>query len=1113
MRRSVYTLPPTPYTLLLGALMLAAAPLPARAQSVTAYTQLQWRSIGPVRGGRTVAAVGVPQRPGLFYIGVTDGGVWKTNDYGRTWRPIFDSEPTGSVGAIAVAASDPNVIYVGSGEGLQRPDLSIGDGIYKSTDAGRTWVHEGLTNGQQITQITVDPRDPARVCVAVLGHPYGSNPERGVFRSTDGGATWAKVLYTDDETGATDLVLDPAGADTAFAVMWAARQSPWEGGPYYLNLAEKNGLYRSTDGGATWAKFGTGLPTGSDGLGRLGLGTSASEPRRMYAIAPATKNGGLYRSDDGGATWRLVNADQRLWDRDGDFSEVKVDPKNADVVYVVNVTSWKSTDAGAHFTAFKGAPGGDDPHRLWIDPNNTQVMILAGDQGAGVSVNGGETWSSWYNQPTGQFYHVITDNGFPYRVYGGQQESGSAWVLSRGNDGQITFADWHPVGAEEYGYIAPDPLHPNLIFGGKVSRFDLNTGDVKNVAPIAPEGQRYRFVRTEPLLFSPVDPRILYYAGNVVFKTTDGGESWQVISPDLTRDSAATPGLLGDFASQDPEHGRHRGVVYTLAPSYRNKDLIWAGTDDGLIWVTRDGGKKWDNVTPADLTPWSKVSLMEASHVNPEEAYAAVNRFRLDDLKPHIYRTRDGGQNWEQIVAGIPDDEVVNAVREDPARPGLLFAATENQVYVSLDDGDHWQGLRLNMPATSVRDVWIHESDLIAGTHGRGFWILDDIAPLRELAVAGHATPDTLHPTPSSSGGLWPEPHLYAPALATRVRRDKWTDTPLPWDEPAGKNPPDGAIIDYWLPQGVTGPVRLRILDDASDIVRTFSSDDPVVLPDSTTNLPLGWARPPQRFSAEPGPHRFLWDLRYAPPPATERGFPISAIWGDTPLEPLGVWVMPGTYRLQLTVQGRTYEQTLLVRMDPRVKTPEADLGQQFAASMRIVELWRRDSTAIGDVRAMRAEVDSLKKAAGAGPRADSLTAFDAKLAALLSGGGAGGRRGGAPAAAAPSGIQGGQGNPPGGFGGGQRGRGGEGRERGEAGRAQEAGGFAGGQAGPVQESNLLRLAGELGGLYGIVEGNDSAPTSQAAMQFFSLQRSLQDALGRWDALRQEGAGLGVVGR
>ncbi len=1103
MRRPFDTLHPTPYTLLLGALLLALAPHPARAQSVTAYTQLTWRSIGPLRGGRTVAAVGVPQRPGLFYIGVTDGGVWTTNDYGRTWRPIFDSEPTGSVGAIAVAPSDPNVIYVGSGEGLQRPDLSVGDGIYKSTDAGRTWTHEGLTDAEQIAQILVDPRDANKVLAAVLGHPYGSNPERGVFRSTDGGQTWTKVLYKDENTGAVDLVFSPASADTVFAVLWAARQSPWEGPAYYLNLAANNGIYRSTDGGATWQPFGTGLPSAADGIGRIGLGTSASEPRRMYAVVPAEKGGGLYRSDDGGATWRNVNADQRLWDRDGDFSEVKVDPKNADVVYVVNVTSWKSTDGGAHFTAFKGAPGGDDPHRIWLDPNNTQVMILAGDQGAGVSVNGGETWSSWYNQPTGQFYHVITDNGFPYRVYGGQQESGSAWVLSRGNDGQITFADWHPVGAEEYGYIAPDPLHPNIVFGGKVSRYDLSTGDVKQVSPQVGRGP-YRFVRTEPLVFSPVDPRILYYAGNVLFKTTDGGESWQVISPDLTRDSAATPDLLGAFASQDPEHGRHRGVIYTIAPSYKDKNLIWVGTDDGLIQVTRDGGKKWTDVTPPALTPWSKVSLMEASHTNPDEAYAAVNRFRLDDLKPHIYRTKDGGQTWTETVAGIPADEVVNAVREDPARPGLLFAATEKAVYVSLDDGDHWQSLRLNMPATSVRDVWIHEDDLLAGTHGRGFWILDDIEPLRELAAAGSATPDTLHPAPR----LFGEPHLFSPAPATRVRRDKWTDTPLPWDEPAGKNPPDGAPIDYWIAPGVKGPVRLRLLNDASDIIVRWSSDDPVPAPDTTLDLPLGWLRPPQRLSAEPGPHRFVWDLRYAPPPAVQHGAPIGAIWGDTPLEPRGVWGMPGVYRVQLTVQGKTYEAQLAVRMDPRVKTPMDELAQQFQAGMSIVEAWRRDSAAIAGVRELRAEVDSLKKAAGAGPRADSLAAFDAKLADLLSGRGVVARADSA--SRQPSGLQPEQ--MPSGMPGGGRFPGGEERGRRE-GQERGARPPAGMPQGPIAADNLLRISGELGSVYSIVEGNDSAPTDEVARAFFTYSRSLQALLNRWDALRQEGAGLGVVGR
>jgi photosystem II stability/assembly factor-like uncharacterized protein len=1093
-----------PHVVALGILSLAAVPAifvtprTAAAQSdPRLYTDMQWRNIGPFRGGRTVAAAGVPGHPGLFYIGVNNGGVWKTTDYGRTWNPIFDEEPTGSIGAIAVAPSDPDVIYVGSGEGLQRPDLSVGDGIYKSTDAGRTWKHLGLEDAQQIAQIVVDPRDPNRVLVAVLGHPYGPNEMRGVYRSTDGGRTWSRVLYKDANTGATDLVYDPGSADTVFAVLWAARQSPWEGGPYYLNLAADNGLYRSTDGGETWQPFGAGLPSAADGLGRIGLGTSASEPGRMYAIVPAEKNGGLYGSDDGGATWRLINADRRLWDRDGDFSEVKVDPRNADVVYVANVSSWKSTDGGAHFTGFKGAPGGDDPHRFWIDPENPQVMILAGDQGAGVTVNGGRTWSSWYNQPTAQVYHVITDDGFPYRVCGGQQESGSACVRSRGNDGQITFADWHPVGAEEYGYIAPDPLHPNLIYGGKLTRFDLSTGDVKQVAPVAlrSPGSGYRFVRTEPLLFSPVDPRILYYAGNVLFKTLDGGESWTEISPDLTRDSAATPALLGDFASQDPEHGRHRGVIYTIAPSFTDVNLIWVGTDDGLIWVTRDGGAHWTNVTPPALTPWSKVSLMEASHTRPDEAYAAVNRFRLDDLRPHIYRTRDGGRTWVEIVSGIPKDEVANAVREDPERPGLLFAGTEKAVYVSLDDGDHWGSLRLNMPATSVRDVWIHEADLIAGTHGRGFWILDDIAPLREIAAAlaergagqGQATPYTLHPTPTSSAPPWPQSHLYSPAPATRVHRDKWTDTPLPWDEPAGKNPPDGAPIDYWIAPGVTGPVQLRILDARSGVVRTFSSSDSVPGPDTTANLPLGWARPPRRLSAEPGPHRFVWDLRYAPPPASSHGYPISAIWGDTPLEPRGVWVMPGTYRVQLTVQGKTHEEHLRVRMDPRATATHAELQEQFAVAMRIVDAWRQDSTAIAEVRAMRARVAALRRGAGAGPgaaaaaapsaaasgaRADSLSAFDEKLAALLSGGAGGGRS-----------------------------------------RAAGGGAAGPGAAGAVPPDNLTRTNGELSTLYRIVEGYDGAPTTEVVRAVGHAERVVTLLLERWEGLKREAAGLGLVGR
>ena len=671
--------------------LVALCPAGVRAQQYdpSLFAGLHWRLIGPFRGGRTVGAMGVPGQPNVFYIGVNNGGVWKSTDYGRTWTPIFDDQPTGSIGAVAVAPSDPNVLYVGSGEGLQRPDLSVGDGIYKSTDGGRSWRHVGLRDGQQIPAVIVDPRDANRVLVAVLGHPYGANAERGVFRSSDGGESWQKVLYTDENTGAMDVTFDPANPQTVFAVLWAARQAPWEIGSSWT-LSANNGLYKSTDGGTSWRRITAGLPTTQDRLGRIGLAVSASEPGRMYAVVGAANGGGVYRSDDAGEQWRLVNGDPRLWGRDGDFNEVKVDPKNADVLYVANVVTWKSSDGGRSFSAFRGAPGGDDYHRLWINPNDPNIILLAGDQGAVVTVNGGETWSSWYNQPTAQFYHVSTDNQFPYRVYGGQQESGSAGIVSRGNDGEITFREWHPVGAEEYGYVAPDPLHPDIVYGGKLARFEWSTGQVQDVSPEPVRMGKYRWVRTMPVLFSPVDPHVLYLGANVVFKTLNGGARWQTISPDLTRPTADVPASLGAFASLDPEQGRHRGVIYSIAPSFTRPGLLWVGTDDGLIHVTHDGGRRWTNVTPSALTPWSKVSLLEASHFDTLEVYAAVNRFRLDDLHPHIYRTKDGGKRWSEIVEGLPADAVVNAVRADPVRRGLLYAGTERSVYVSFDDGDHW---------------------------------------------------------------------------------------------------------------------------------------------------------------------------------------------------------------------------------------------------------------------------------------------------------------------------------------------------------------------------------------------------------------------------------------
>ena len=855
---------------------------------------LRWRMIGPFRAGRTVGVAGIPEQPNIFYIGVNNGGVWKTDDYGLTWRPIFDDQPTGSIGAVAVAPSDPNTVYVGSGEGLQRPDLSVGDGMYKSADAGKTWRHLGLRDAQQIAQIIVDPKDPNRLFVAALGHPYGPNVERGVFRSADGGQTWQKVLYKDEHTGAIDLAFDPRNPRTVYAVLWEARQGPWENGAF---SGPNSGLFKSTDGGDTWAQLTGGLPTFAQGLGRIGIGIAPSDPSRMYALVESREAGGLYRSDDAGASWRRVNQEQRIYGRGSDFACVRVDPKNPIVVYVANTSTYRSTDGGQSFTAIKGAPGGDDYHTIWINPLHPEIIALAVDQGATITVNGGATWSSWYNQPTAQFYHVITDNQFPYQVYGGQQESGSVAISSRGNDGAITFRDWHPVGAEEYAYIAPDPLHPNLIYGGIVSRYNRVTGEVTHVAP---RGQ-YRHLRTAPLLFSEVDPHVLYLGMQKVLKTTDGGANWTEISPDLSRETYEVPASVASYGAEAKRQATRRGVIYAMAPSRLNVDVLWAGTDDGLIHLTRDGGKNWKNVTPPAMTPWSKVSQLDSSHFDDQTVYAAINRLRLDDLKPHIYRTHDGGATWTEIVHGLPDAPV-NSVREDAVRKGLLFAGTELAVYVSFNDGDDWQPLRLNMPATSIRDLVVHDSDLVVGTHGRSFWILDDISPLRQMTTAVSAAPA----------------HLFAPRLTYRLPRNTNTDTPLPPEEPAGQNPPDGAILYYTL-KAAASHVQLDVLDSNGKVVVRFeNTDQPRPVP-ANLNVPTYWLRPFQPLSGGAGMHRFVWDLHGAPQGGGggRGGPPISAIIHDTPWGQ-GEWMPPGTYTVRLTVDGGTYTQPLVVRPDPR---------------------------------------------------------------------------------------------------------------------------------------------------------------------------------------------------
>ncbi len=885
------------------------------------FQELTWRNIGPLRGGRTKAASGVPTQPHTFYVGAVNGGVWKTIDAGRTWNPIFDDQPTGSIGAIAVAESDPNIIYVGSGEGMPRPDLSTGDGLYKSTDAGRTWTHLGLRDGQQIPQIVVDPGNPNRLFVAVLGHPYGPNTERGIFRSLDGGASFEKVLYKDENTGGIDIALDPVDPNTIYAVMWETRQGPWENGVW---TGPGSGLFKSTDGGMTWRALTSGLPTFAEGLGRIGVTVAPSDPRRLYAAVDAGRNGGIFRSDDAGETWTRANSDPRVVARPADAADVRVHPTNPDIVYVPTIVAWKSVDGGRTFTAWRGAPGGDDYQRLWINPTQPDVMLMTADQGAIVTLNGGDTWSSWYNQSTAQFYHVSTDHAFPYRVCGGQQESGSACVQSRGDDGQITFREWHPVGVEEYGYVAPDPLDPDIVYGGKVTRYDRRTGQVQHVGP--PRDPGYRTLRTAPILFSPLDPRTLFFASNTLWKTTNGGRNWTQISPDLTRPTWDVPASVGAYRDRPNAQPTRRGVIYTIGPSYVDVNTIWAGTDDGLVHITRDGGTTWTDVTPPAVSAWQKISLVEASHFDVNTAYIAVNTLRLDDLRPYIYRTRDGGRTWTPVTSGLPDGATINVVREDPVRRGLLFAASELQVSVSFDDGDAWQSLRLNMPATSIRDLVIKDDDLVVGTHGRGFWILDDFTPLRQI------TPAVVRA----------DAYVFRPPAAWRFRWNKNTDTPLPPDEPTSPNPVDGVTISYYLGPDVTGPVALEIAEVEGAVIRRYSSDDPDEPPVANPNLPDSWIRPARKLSAAPGLHRFVWDVRYPPPAVTAFSYGIAAVPRNTPKSPQGIWVMPGQYQVRLIVGGRTYRQPILVRLDPRVKTPIADLALQFTLSKAIDDLMRR---------------------------------------------------------------------------------------------------------------------------------------------------------------------------
>lgn len=979
--------------------LVAAFTSIAGAQSTDVYSAMHWREIGPTRAGRARALSGVASQPNVFYVGFDNGGVWRSTDYGSNWEPLFDGETTGSIGAIAVAQSNPNVIYVGSGAGIIRPDLAVGDGVYKSTDAGKTWTHLGLRDSQMIAMVDVDPKDPNRLFVAALGHPYGPNAERGIFRSTDGGKSFQKVLYKDEYTSGNDVRIDPSNPNIVYATMWQQQQSFIEGSEFG---GAGTGIFKSTDGGTTWKQLGQGLPT----VIQANIAIAPSDSKVLYAmVAGADSAGtaargttgmvGFYKSTDAGEHWHpaiqdakvaagapVPSPDPRPLVRigGGDLPTIVVDPKNENVVYSSSTVFWRTEDGGITWSAVRGAPGGDDYQKTWIDPNNTNIILAVSDQGAVISANRGLSWSNWYTQPTAAMYHVSTDDAFPYRVCGGQQDSGSACVDSRSMDGEITFHDWHPVNIQEYGIAASDPKNPDLVFGSmrtNVSLYNRTTGQTTLVGPSAAErGTSFnRNVRTMPINWSPVDSNVLFYTSNAVWKTLDRGHSWTRISPDLTRQTWAVPANAGKYASTVTPSPQ--GTITALSPSPRDVNVIWAGTDDGNIQVTMDGGARWTNVTPPQIKAWTRIFNMDAGHFDGLTAYAAANTLRLDDLNPHFWRTHDGGKSWTEIDRGIAPGAVANSIREDPRKKGLLYAATDTQVWVSFDDGDHWQSLKQDMPAISVRDLQVKDdssclcSDLVAATHGRGFWILDNVTPLRQAASAQAAR------QAASSA------YLFKPATAVRVRFATNDPTPWPPEVPAGENPPPGGIIDYYLTAKTSGPVALDILDSGGRVIRSYSSTDSVAHPDPAVDpvaynrlcqrtpaapdcgLPLYWPAPPMVVSAQAGMHRFSWDLHYDPIAGTggaggggddatgavpHRTYPTV----DAP------WAPPGAYAVRLTVGGKSYTQPLTLRLDPRVTTPAAGLAQLASLSREMYDGAVATHAAYAEARALLAQLDSV---------------------------------------------------------------------------------------------------------------------------------------------------------
>jgi photosystem II stability/assembly factor-like uncharacterized protein len=900
------------------------------------YSGLRWRMLGPFRGGRVAAATGVPERPNEFYFGAVNGGVWKTIDGGRVWFPIFDSQPTASIGAIAVAPSQANTIYVGSGESTLRDSVGYGNGVYKSTDAGKTWTHLGLDETHHIGKIAIDAKNPNNVFVAAIGKLYAANKERGIFRSRDGGTTWQKVLG-DENVGAVEVQIDPSNSNVVYAGLWNTRRPPWF--TYAPTNGPGGGIFKSVDGGSTWAQLTNGLP--KQGIGRTGIAIAPSNPNRLYAVvdcllpeapaqvepplgtpapqpspagaapsSPPPGQGGFFRSDDAGASWSRVSNDPALWGRGWYFEKLAVDPQNADIVYVPNVAVNRTKDGGKTWVVLRGSPGGDDYHQPWISPDDPNTMIVASDQGTIISRNARTddprdvTWSSWLNQPTAQIYHLSVDYRFPYWITGAQQDSGAIAVRSRGKFSQISMHDWEPISpGGESGYTAGDPLNPGVVYGGDGQRWNLdaNIPDETTTSPKSPETARGDW--TQPLVFSKADKRSLYYANQFLFKTSDGAKTWTQISPDLTRPDVFIPPTLDTSAAAATDRNGKRGVIYTIAPSPLRAPLLWIGTDDGFIQLTPDDGKSWQNVTPATITPWSRVTTLEASHFDPASAYASVDRHQLQDFEPYIYRTRDMGKNWQRITNGLPAGVYVHSVKEDPSRRGLLVAGTERGAHISFDDGDNWQSLQLNLPVTSMRDFEIYGNDLIVATHGRGFWVIDDISSLRQL----------------SDAVVRDDAYLFKPSDTINFIEGTDNGTPLQKDEPHGENPPNGVMIDYYLKRAATMPVVIEIVDGSGAVIQKFTSDSNAQTPAAGRGAggralagiprvsPL-WQTPPVLPSTRAGMHRVTWNpVRPRPrgAPAADEGGPLDRHY-------------IGNFSARLTVNGKTFTQTFTVKPDPR---------------------------------------------------------------------------------------------------------------------------------------------------------------------------------------------------